>query len=364
MGERRAGWKRGGAVWLVAAALMTGVVGCEQGGTTGDDAEQVDDQAERADGEQEAPRAAAGVADLVEEVAPSVVSVLVGAGQGSGIIYDAEGLVVTNAHVALQGDALVVAFADGRRVDAELVAADERSDIAVLSVDVDRQLPAAAFQEELPRVGDAAVAIGTPLGLENSVTAGIISGLDRSLPGAAAAGIPALVGLIQTDAGLSPGNSGGALVNADGDVVGMNVAVAAGSPDIPVGSIGFAIPAAMVLDVVDQLLATGEVEHPFLGVQLAPLTPAVHDRLDAPVDQGALVLAVVEGTPAHEAQIQPGDVLVGLDDTQITEPGDLLAALRDHAPGDAVTITLYRDGDERTVEVTLGRRDVPDGGGP
>lgn len=340
--DQRTLWGRPGLLWLVVVALAIVAIGCDEGERPG--------RAENA-----SVPATTGVADLVDDVAPSVVSVIVGPGQGSGVIYDKEGVIVTNAHVAAQGDDFVVGFADGTRVDAELVALDQRSDLAVLQADVDRELPAATFEEELPRVGDVAVAIGTPLGLENSVTAGIISGIDRSLPGAAAAGVPALVGLLQTDAGLSPGNSGGALVNAQGGVVGINVA-AAGAREVAGGSIGFAIPTATVVDVVDQLVTTGEVTHPFLGVQLAPLTPAVTDRFDTAVAQGALVLAVGQGTPADESRIEPGDVIVGLGDADVTDPGDLLAALREHAPGETVAVTIYRRGEERTVDVTLGER--------
>lgn len=323
----------------VLVALAVVAAGC---GSFGQDADDVRGPA------------SAGVADLVEEVAPSVVSILAGPGAGSGIIFDSEGLIVTNAHVAPQADDLVVAFADGHRVDAERVAADTRSDIAVLRVD-EQGLPEATFHEGLPRVGDAAVAIGSPLGFENSATAGIISGLDRAVPGAATGGAPALVGLIQTDAGLSPGNSGGALVNHDGAVVGMNVAAAA-PEGVPAGSIGFAIPASTVVDVAEQLLETGEVEHPYLGVRLAPLIPSVLERFDVGVERGALVLAVEDGSPAAEGGIAPGDVLIGLGDASIDEPGDVLAALRDHGPGETVAVTVHRDDGQQSVDVTLAER--------
>lgn len=329
-----------------------------------------------------------GVADLVEEVAPSVVAITVtggpapgllpgdppsdeppgsegiqepgprGEGQGSGIVWG-DDLVVTNAHVITFAEDVAVTLADGSRVDAEVLASDERTDVAVLRVDHEAALPVATFTEDLPRVGDVAVAIGSPLGLENTVTSGVVSGLDRAIPGAAQAGIPALTGLVQTDAALSPGSSGGALVDGDGSVIGMNVAFI--PPQMQAVSIGFAIPSAVVVDVAEQLLEEGEVRHAFLGVQLAPLTGPVRDRLGLDTEEGALVLGVGEGSPAQEAGIEGGDVIVSLEDTEIRDLADLTATLRAFTPGDEVTLTLVRDGEERTVTATLSERPADPG---
>jgi S1-C subfamily serine protease len=352
-----------------------GEAGTEEGG-----AEEADD----------AEPVAAGVADLVERVAPSVVTILVevdpdaapggpAPGQevpeeelppgfeeqpdvpspglqpgGSGIVYG-DDLVVTNNHVIAIAQEVGVVFADGSRADAEVVAGDERTDVAVLRVaNGGGSLPAAEFRDELPRVGDVAVAIGSPLGLENTVTSGIVSGVDRAIPGAAAAGIPALTGLIQTDAALSPGNSGGALIDADGGIIGMNIAFI--PPQAQAVSIGFAIPAAVVVDVAEQLLADGEVNHAFLGVQLAPLLPMLREELDVEAQEGALVLAVDEGSPAEEAGLEPGDVIVQVDDEPIRVLEDLTAILRDRSPGDVVELMVLRDDDEEVVEATLGER--------
>ena len=301
----------------------------------------------------------AGVAQLVDEVAPTVVSVLVPPGQGSGVIYDPDGLIVTNTHVLVDGgDDISVALADGQRLDAEVVASDELSDIALLQVDADGDLPAASFDEALPDVGAAAVAIGSPLGLENTVTAGVVSGLDRSIPGAAQAGIPALVGLIQTDAALSPGSSGGALVDETGEVVGVNVAFI--PPEMRAVSIGFAIPSRTVVDVVEQLLDVGEVEHAYLGVQMVPMSPAVSEQLDVAADQGGVVVEVEPDGPADQAGVQPGDVIVGVEDDEVADPADVLALLRRVAPGDELTMHVLRDGEERTLEVVLGERPAPE----
>jgi serine protease Do len=276
-------------------------------------------------------------------------------GQGSGIVYG-DDLVVTNAHVVDLGEDPDVAltFADGSRAEAEVIATDERTDVAVLRVLDAGDLPVAEFTEALPRVGDLAVALGSPLGLENTVTSGVVSGLDRAIPGAVEAGIPALSGLIQTDAALSPGSSGGALIDADGRVIGMNVAFI--PPQLRAVSIGFAIPAALVVDVVEQLLADGEVRHAFLGVQLAPLTGPLREQLGIEVEQGALGLGVGEGTPAEDAGIEGGDVILGIDGEPVRDLGDLTARLRAYVPGDEVEVAVQRDGEERAITVALGER--------
>ncbi|MDP8977091.1 MAG: trypsin-like peptidase domain-containing protein [Actinomycetota bacterium] len=297
---------------------------------------------------------------LVREVEPSVVAILVqtrqGQGQGSGVIWDGDGTIVTNNHVVADANEVQVAFADGSRVPADVIASDPFTDLAVLGADREG-LPAADFAGGLPQVGELAVAIGNPLGLENTVTAGIISGLNRSVPGAVTQGATALVGLLQTDAPISPGNSGGALVDGRGRVVGINVAYI--PPQQSAVSIGFAIPAPTVTDVVEQLLATGDVQHAYLGIQGATLTPEIAGRFDLDADTGVVVLAVEDGSPAAAAGLRPGDVLVALGDRPLRQIEDLFAALRRRQPGEGVRLTLIRDGARRRVRVTLSDR--PDG---
>lgn len=289
---------------------------------------------------------------IVDEVEPSVVAILTEAGEGSGVIWDADGTIVTNYHVVVDAGEIEVGFADGRRGPAELVAADPVTDLAILRAERDG-LPAAEFADELPEVGALAVAIGNPLGFENTVTAGIVSGLNRSIPGSAG-GTQALVDLIQTDAPISPGNSGGALVDADGRVIGINVAFI--PPAARAVSIGFAIPAPTVRDVVSQLLEDGSAEHAFLGIAPAQLTPQIADRLGVDVEQGVVVLEVVEGGPAHEAGIETGDIVTTIGDREIRTVEELFAALRDQEPGDEVAVRVVSDGDEREVRVTLADR--------
>ncbi|MGH9231326.1 MAG: S1C family serine protease [Acidimicrobiales bacterium] len=296
------------------------------------------------------------IPDVVREVEPSVVAILTDRGEGSGVIWDQDGTIVTNHHVVAQATDPEVAFADGKRSPADLVASDPITDLAVLSADRDG-LPAAEPARTLPEVGELAIAIGNPLGFENTVTAGIVSGLHRSIPGSART-TPALVDLIQTDAPISPGNSGGALVDADGRIIGINVAYI--PPAARAVSIGFAIPAPTVRDVVGQLLDDGDVSHAFLGIRPAPLTPEIASRLGADVDAGVVVLDVVSGGPAEDAGMTPGDVITAIDDQQIDTVEDLLATLRDHAPGDEITVAVAREGD--TVELTVTLTDRPQTG--
>jgi serine protease DegQ len=290
------------------------------------------------------------IPEVVEELQPSVVSIALAGGEGSGVIVD-EDTIVTNAHVVGGAREVQVVLASGERLAATVEALDSCTDVAVLSAE-GRDLPGATFADELPRVGELAIAIGNPLGFEQTVTAGIVSGLHRSIPSSGQT--PALIELIQTDAPISPGNSGGALVDADGEVIGMNVAYI--PPQARAVSIGFAIPAATVTSAVRQLEESGRVRHAYLGVQPADLTPQIAGRFGIDRESGVLVLLVTGGSPAGEAGVQEGDVIVGADGEDIRIVEDLLSRLREHEPGDTIGLDVIRDGDEQHVEVTLGDR--------
>jgi S1-C subfamily serine protease len=290
------------------------------------------------------------IPEIVAAVEPSVTSIVHDNGEGSGVVWNDEGVVVTNNHVVEGVNEVIVVFADGTRADGQVLATDPLSDLAVVRTDR-TDAPPAQFATEIPPVGSLAIAIGNPLGFENSATAGIISGSQRAIPGAASQA-PALVDLIQTDAAISPGNSGGALVGADMQVIGINVAYI--PPSAGSVSLGFAIPAPTVTDVVTQLLEDGTAEHAYLGVLPAALTPEIVQEFDIPVSEGALIVEVPSGGPAAEAGIRPGDVITAIGETRVSTVEDLLGALRRQKPGDRVTVSLVRDGQESTVEVTLG----------
>lgn len=295
---------------------------------------------------------------MIERVSPSVVTVLVegaqGEGAGSGVIWDAEGRIVTNNHVVQGAEEVEVGLVSGARLPARVVGTDPRTDLAVLDVDRN-ELPAAEFAEGLPRVGELAVALGSPLGLENTATAGIVSALHRDLPSGGTT--PALVDLVQTDAPISPGNSGGALVDAQGVVIGVSVAYI--PPEARAVSIGFAIPATVVRDVVPQLVEDGEAEHAYLGVVPRPVTDELNEQFGLGVDEGALVQSVSEGSPAARAGLREGDVIVEFDGEPIRTVEDLFAAIRQRDPGQTVELTIVRDGKRQTLEVTLGRLPSP-----
>ena len=347
---------------LVCAALALLVAGCSTGNEGDDEAEPTATHTPTATATA-TPRA--GGADrantfgdipaIVEAVAPSIVAVLVstgqGEGEGSGVVWSEDGVIVTNDHVVSTAQEVVVALASGERLTATVEASDPITDLAVVRVDRDG-LPAAEFAEDLPAVGALAVAMGNPLGFENTVTAGIVSGLHRSIPSGGQT--PALVDLIQTDAAISPGNSGGALVDADGAVMGVNVAYI--PPQAQAVAIGFAIPSPTVVDVVTQLLEEGEVSHAFLGVRPAPLSPQLAQQAGLDTDEGVAVLSVVEGSGAEAAGLEPGDVIVSADGEPLRSVEDLFQTLRNRNPGGRLELEIVRGGERQTIAVELTGR--------
>ncbi|HEX2086250.1 MAG TPA: trypsin-like peptidase domain-containing protein [Solirubrobacteraceae bacterium] len=296
--------------------------------------------------------------EIYDQVSEGVVSVQVargvGASSGTGFVVDADGTIVTNAHVVGEAENAQVRFDDtGRAVPARVVGSDPSSDLAVLSVDPSsaprlRVLPLADSDEV--RVGDAAIAIGYPLGLDRTATAGIISGLGREIRAPNGFTIDEV---IQTDAPINPGNSGGPLIDANGRVIGVNSQIATAGSQGNVG-IGFAVPSNTVREIVPRLKGGQSIARPYLGVSTSP-------SLDG---RGAVVREVTPGGPADEAGIEAsssplsddGDVIVWIEGRGVTEPDDVAQAIEGKRPGDEVRVRVLRDGREREIVVELGRR--------
>jgi S1-C subfamily serine protease len=295
---------------------------------------------------------------VAEAVLPTVVQIDIDggadvgspSGNGSGVIYRSDGYIVTNNHVVESAENMQVVFADGTSETAQLVGRDALSDIAVIRVPRQDLTAIRIGDSARLRVGQLAVAVGSPFGLEGSVTAGVISALNRPISVGDGIRLP---NVIQTDAPINPGNSGGALVGADGRLIGINSAILTSGAQANAG-VGFAVPASTVVDIADELIDSGDMIYPFLGVEGANVPPAAVKRLG--VEQGALVTGVPDGTPADEAGIRPDDVIVRLGAQPIQTMDELIVAVRQAEVGDAITVVYIRDGKRHTVEVTLAER--------
>lgn len=342
------------------------------------------------------PRNQAGVfsfADIVEQVSPSVVSVFVereveapsrprglpegferffgfpgapegGAdnddpfeeegvqraeAQGSGFFVDNNGHVITNHHVIADAKSVKISLSDGTEYDAEIVGSDERTDLAVLKVKSDDKFTYVPLADDSSlRVGDWVVAVGNPFGLGGTVTTGIVSaigGRNREQQ---------YLDLIQIDAAINRGNSGGPAFDLTGRVIGVNVAIY--SPNGGSVGIGFAIPASTVRLISDQLIANGSVTRGWLGISLAPVTSDIAEALDLSNDDGVLVSEVIDGTPAAKGGLEDGDVITALDGVEVNGPNDLSRRIANLPPGRKVKVNLVRDGSNRTVNITLEKR--------
>ncbi len=277
--------------------------------------------------------------------------------RGSGVMVDPRGYIVTNYHVVENAAQLTVIFDDGTRKPAQLIGHDYPfNDLAVIKVDGNGYSFAQLGDSDLLQVGEPVLAIGSALGdFRNTVTTGVISGLGRSLRVSAETVIE---GMIQTDAAINHGNSGGPLVNLNGQVVGINTAIIRGasfSGDVAEG-LGFSIPSNTARYVVDQLIARGKVARPYLGVQTTTVTRALAAFYNLPVDHGVYVNRVVVGTPAEEAGIQADDILVRIGEHDIDEDHPLINVLSRFESGQRVTVEVYRAGQTVELEITLGER--------
>jgi S1-C subfamily serine protease len=291
-----------------------------------------------------------------------------GTATGSGFALDTSGDILTNAHVvegAQDGD-VTVRFGKQDPVDAKVVGRDPSTDLAVLRIDPSKTKirPLPLGNSDRVRVGDPAIAIGNPFGLENTVTTGIVSAVQRSIDAPNGFSIDHV---LQTDASINPGNSGGPLLDASGRVIGVNAQIATGGSNGSVG-IGFAIPINTAKQVAPELAKSGKIQHAYIGVTTAPITPQIAHDLNLPVQHGALVQDVTPGSPAAKAGIKAGgtktaqglsaggDLIVGVDGKPVHEPEDIAGAIADNKPGDTITMKLYRGAQLKTVSLTLAER--------
>jgi serine protease Do len=275
---------------------------------------------------------------------------------GSGVIISDEGYVVTNNHVVENSQTLEVIYADDTKVAATLVGADSYSDLAVLRVDGEVPATAELGDSSMLQPGEPVIAIGSPLGdFKGTVTVGVVSALDRSLD---VGGGVTMEGLIQTDAAINEGNSGGPLVNAMGQVIGINTAIVRGTgmTDTVAEGLSFAIPSDSAREVTAQLIQYGEVRRPYLGVDWVALTPRIAAAYNFPVEYGAYIQEVQPRSPADNAGLRSGDIITAIGGQAIDDANNMLTVLMRFDPGQQVAVTVVRDGQEITLDVTLGSR--------
>ena len=283
---------------------------------------------------------------VAQQASPAVVLVERQGGSGSGVVIRRDGVILTNAHVVGEANAVTVTLADGRRLDGRVLGRDPTVDVAVVRIPA-TDAPVAPIGDSDQLVpGQTAVAIGNPLGYERSVTTGVVSGLNRSIRGAS------LEALIQTDAAINPGNSGGPLLDSQGRVIGINTAI------IPAASgLGFAVPINLARNIAEQLLTTGRIRRAVLGIQPVDVTPPLAQQLGLAAREGVLVYGIDETTDAYRAGIRPGDIITRLNNTRVTQSGDLRGVLREIGPGGTLRVEVVRRGAQRqTFNVRLGEQ--------
>jgi len=271
---------------------------------------------------------------------------------GSGVLVSSSGYVLTNHHVVEAADEIEVALADGRKLLAKVVGSDPDTDLAVLRVTAE-SLPAITFgASESLRVGDVVLTIGNPFNLGHTVTAGIVSALGRS-----GLGINTFENFIQTDAAINPGNSGGALIDASGNLVGINTAILSRTGNSM--GIGFAIPVSTAKMVLDQIVKTGTVTRGWIGVEVQEITPPIAESFKLGGTRGALIAGVLRGGPADQAGVKPGDVLTEVEGKPVADPTAMLNLIAALAPGRPATVKLKRNGSDVDATITVGRRPKP-----
>lgn len=283
------------------------------------------------------------IADAADIILPSVVQIATDDGVGSGVIYDSSGLILTAAHVVAGSDTVIVRLADGEEIEGTVMGGDSEFDVAVVRVDRSGLSAATLALDTEPRAGQLAIAVGSPWGLQSTVTAGIVSAVNQSIRSEAS-----FQSVLQTDAAINPGNSGGALVNRNGEVLGINVSIfsVSGAND----GVGFAVPIDVAYDIATAILAGENLDFAFLGV--------VGTNVESG-QAGALITEVTEGSGAAEAGVEVGDLVISIDGVEVQGIPDLAAQVKTHRPGTTVELVVIRDSQEISVLVTLGSLPPP-----
>lgn len=272
---------------------------------------------------------------------------------GSGVIVSHDGYILTNHHVVEAADQIEVAFADGRSAGGRIIGTDPETDLAVIKVDMGNDLPAITFAVgEAVQVGDIALAIGNPFGVGQTVTMGIVSALKRNH-----LGLNTFENFIQTDAAINPGNSGGALVDIEGNLLGINSAIY--SPNGGSLGIGFAIPVSTAKKVMEQIIQTGSVTRGWIGVAVQDMTPELAESFKLKDAEGVLISEIMRGGPADKAGIRPGDILIGIGDNTAINSTSMLEIISALPPGKSVALRLLRNQGEVVVQVAVGKRPKP-----
>ena len=285
---------------------------------------------------------------------PNIPDEQIQRGMGSGFVVSSDGLILTNAHVVEGSDRVKVTLKNGTTYEGEVMGTDSLTDVAVIKIEADAELPAVTFADsnEL-QPGEWAIAIGNPLGLDNTVTTGIVSATGRS---SAQVGVAdKRVSFIQTDAAINPGNSGGPLLNAKGEVIGINTAIIQRAQGL-----GFAIPVNSARDIAEELIAKGRVDHSYLGIQMAGITPELKQELsrqknlNVDAEEGIVIIDVVPDSPAARAGLQSGDVIQEIEGNNITQADEVQQAVAKTEVGDKLALGLLRNEKQLELEVTVG----------
>ncbi len=357
---RKSGSLRAGLIGGIVGAVVAAAVAYPVARLADDDPAVERRVVQSADGDNDT---VSGVVDIASRARPWVVNINVEAnratilgnvqvpvaGTGSGVILRSDGHIITNNHVVEDASEIEVTLASGERLPATVVGRDPETDVAVIKVDKN-DLPAAVIGSvKTVQVGELAVAIGSPLGLEQSVTAGIISALGRRVDRPEGGG--PLIDMIQTDAPVTQGNSGGALIDAEGALIGINSAIGA-SPEVGAEGVAFAIPIDVAVAVAEELINSGRATHPWLGVSGANITPEVEEQFG--IAQGAFIMEIVPNAPADAAGMEQNDIVVSFDGEKIETMDDLIVAIREHRVGEQVSLVVVRDGERQTLRATLG----------